>query len=273
MGVPAFETIASRGNAGYRRLLEARRRGRADGLLLLEGRRLVEEALQAGLEIVEVAASSELGGGGAGAALLARLSQAGARVRLLSDALLATLSELDTPPGLLALARPPVFPPSAARTGTPLVLVAVGVQNPGNLGGLLRTAEASGATGAWLTRGCADPLGWKSLRGAMGSAFRLPQRRGVAVGTLADELRHAGLRSVAADARATTRHDQADLRGPIAILLGSEGAGLPSSLLDTVDLRVRIPLRPAVESLNVGVAAGVLLFEAARQRGFDGMLE
>jgi len=271
VGAPAFETIASRGNAGYRRLLEARRRGRADGLLLLEGRRLLEEALQAGLEIVEVAARVELGAG-AGATLLARLAQAGARVRLLSDALMATLSELETPPGLLALARPPSFV-TAAPAGTPLLLVAVGVQNPGNLGGLLRTAEAAGATGAWLTRGCADPLGWKSLRGAMGSAFRLPQRRGVAAGTLADELRRAGLRSVAADARAAIRYDQADLRGPIAILLGSEGGGLSPSLLDSVDLRVRIPLRPAVESLNVGVAAGVLLFEAARQRGFDGMLE
>ncbi len=273
MTAPAFETIASRSNAGYKRLLDARRHGRADGLLLLEGRRLIEEALQAGLELVEVAASAELASAGTGVALLARLSQAGARVRLLSDALLRTLSELETPPGLLALARPPAFGAAPDVDAARLLLVAVGVQNPGNLGGLLRTAEAAGATGAWLTRGCADPLGWKSLRGAMGSAFRLPQRRGVAVAGLADELRRAGLRSVAADARASRRHDEVDLRGPVAILLGSEGQGLPPALLEAVELRVRIPLRPPVESLNVGVAAGVLLFEAARQRGFVGMLE
>jgi RNA methyltransferase, TrmH family len=150
------------------------------------------------------------------------------------------------------------------------LLVAVGIQNPGNLGSLLRTAEAAGATGAWLTEGCADPYSWKSLRGSMGSAFRLPLRRRVETASLAETLRARGLRTLAAGATAARRYDAVDLRGPLALLLGSEGAGLPDELAAAAELRVSIPLARPVESLNVGVAAGILLFEAARQRRRSG---
>jgi TrmH family RNA methyltransferase len=148
--------------------------------------------------------------------------------------------------------------------------VAAGVQNPGNLGGLLRTAEAAGATGAILTAGCADPLSWKALRGSMGSAFRLPHLRGLAIGDALSALEARGIAVLATAADGERRYDEADLRGPVALVVGSEGAGLPAAVCRRAAARLRVPLAGPVESLNVGVAAALVLFEAARQRGFRG---
>ena len=157
------------------------------------------------------------------------------------------------------------FDEEALYRGVPLVLVAAGVQNPGNLGGLLRTAEAAGASGAYLADGCADPFSWKALRGSMGSAFRLPHVRRV---SLEEALRRLAARgvTVAAAAASGMPCDAADLSGPLALVVGPEGTGLPDDVIARAGLRVAVPMLSPVESLNVGVAAGVLLFEAARQR-------
>jgi len=146
------------------------------------------------------------------------------------------------------------------------VLVAAGIQDPGNLGALLRTAEAAGATGAYLTDGAADPFSWKALRGSMGSAFRLPHRRRLATADALSRLEARGVTVVAADPEGGQRYDHADLRRPVAILLGPEGAGLAPTTRARASAAVAIPMARGVESLNVAVAAGVLLFEAARQR-------
>jgi len=264
--MPSVEIIRSRSNPLVRRIRGLKEKSE-DELCLIEGPKLLGEALGAGLEIVEVAAAPRFEDSREGPALLARLLSAGLQVRWLEDALLDFLSETETSPGLVALARRPVFDESAIVDGpAALVLVAVAIQNPGNLGGLLRTAEAAGATGAYLTSGTADPLAWKALRGSMGSAFRLPQVRGDEPGPLLERLRERGLGIVATVADGGTPYTEARLGGPVALVLGSEGAGLSQDLLRLADERVTIPLHPPVESLNVGVAAGILLFEAARQR-------
>ena len=221
------------------------------------------EALAAGLQVVEAAASPRATDGEAGGRALAELRARRLPVRDLEQDLLESLSELRTSQGLLAIARRQAIDPERIFTPPALVVVPVDVQDPGNLGGLLRTAEAAGASGALLAGGCADPYSWKALRGSMGSAFRVPLQRCPTADALA-LLRERGLRLVATAADASRRHDEIDWRGPVALLLGSEGSGLPDGLL--VDERVRIPMQGRVESLNVGVAAGVLLFEAARQR-------
>jgi TrmH family RNA methyltransferase len=182
--------------------------------------------------------------------------------------LVASLSETETSQGLLALARRPSFDGEEVLRGTPLVLVADGVQNPGNLGGLLRTAEAAGASGAILAGACADPFSWKALRGSMGSAFRLPHLRGLPIVDALDVLEARGVAVLATDKAGERRYDEADLRGPVALVVGSEGAGLPAAVRERAAARLRIPLAGPVESLNVAVAAALVLFEAARQRGF-----
>lgn len=255
--------MRSRSNPVYKRLVSARERARdGRGHLLLEGPKLVSEALAAGLAL-ELLALSERA---SETPLGRKLGGTGVEPRILSEALLGSLSEMETSQGVLAIAQAPRFSEAAVMGGAPLLLVACGIQNPGNLGGLLRTAEAAGATGALLTKGSADPFSWKSLRGSMGSALRLPHLGRLTVDEVLAKLRERRIRLVAADRHAPLRYDAADLRAPLAIAVGSEGAGLPEALARAAEVRVAIPLRAPVESLNVGVAAGVLFFEAARQR-------
>jgi TrmH family RNA methyltransferase len=257
--------IRSRSNPLVKRLRALKELGATD-LALVEGFTLVEEALGAGVELVEAVSSPRAEKTERGAAVLDRLVTAGVVMRRVDDAILDSLSEAETSQGLLALARRPSFDEGAIYAGTPLVVVAAGLQNPGNVGALLRTAEAAGATGAYLTTGTADPFSWKALRGAMGSAFRLHHVYGIPADQALARLRERKVMTLATVAEGGERYDTVDLRRPVAFLLGNEGEGLTSDLIASADARVTIPMAGATESLNVAVAAGVLLFEAARQR-------
>jgi TrmH family RNA methyltransferase len=267
---PEEEIVRSRANPVFKRLRALKARGiRPEGeLCLLEGPKLVEEALTAGVRIAEAVTASAAEERPAVAKTLAALRARGVRVRRLSEKLVAALSEAESTQGLIALGHRPVFEEARLFDDVPLILVAVAVQNPGNLGALLRSAEAAGATGAYLTEGCADPCSWKALRGSMGSAFRVPQVRGLSPGEVLDRLENRGVPALAATADGEMRYDEADLAAPVAFVLGAEGAGLPPEVARRAAARLRVPLPSSVESLNVGVAAGLLLFEAARQRGF-----
>lgn len=267
---PDEETVTSRANPLFKRLLALKERSVAQGgdLCLVEGPKLLDEALAAGARIVEAAAASGAEERPATANTLDALRNRGVPVRRLTKRLLASVSDAETTQGVLALAERPAFDEGRLFDGTPLIVVAVGIQNPGNLGGLLRTAEAAGASGAYLCGGCADPFSWKALRGSMGSAFRLPQVRGLSVDTVLDRMQDRGVPALAATVDGETRYDQADLRSAAALVFGSEGAGLSQEVQERVHARLRVPIVQPVESLNVGVAAGLLLFEAARQRGF-----
>jgi TrmH family RNA methyltransferase len=199
-------------------------------------------------------------------ALGSRLAAGDASVRRVSGDVLAALSETETTQGVIAIARRPVFDEARIFRGTPLVLVGVAIQNPGNVGALLRAAEAAGATGAYFTAGSADPMSWKALRGSMGSAFRVPHVAGLDATDALARLSARGVTTVAATGMDGDRYDGVDLAGPVALLLGNEGAGLPADLVARADRRITIPMAAPVESLNVAVAAGILLFEAGRQR-------
>jgi TrmH family RNA methyltransferase len=261
----AEPVIRSRTNPVVKRLRALKERG-AEDLALLEGFTLVEEALSAGLEIVEVAVTPEAAETARGRALVAGLGARSVPVRHVDERLLASLSETETSQGLLALARRPRFDEEAIYRGQPLVVVAVRLQNPGNVGAVLRAAEAAGASGAYLTTGTADPLSWKALRGAMGSAWRLPHVRGLSATEVLARLRARGVTSLAAVAGTAEAYDTVDLARPVAFLLGQEAGGLEDEIASQADGRIAIPMAGRAESLNVAVAAGVLLFEAARQR-------
>jgi len=268
--MPPPETIRSRANPHYKRLRALRDAGAASGLCLIEGPKLTLEAIATGLTLVEAAISPRVGTTPAGARALEALAARGVPLRRLADELVASLSPAETSQGLVALANRPGFELERVLAGTPLVLVVDAVQDPGNLGALLRSAEAAGATGALLTAGCADPLAWKALRGSMGSAFRLPHVGGLGLEQALDTLVARDVRIFATAADGEQRYDQADLAGRVAIVVGREGSGLPAAARRRAIARLRIPLAPPVESLNVGVAAALVLFEAARQRGFAG---
>jgi RNA methyltransferase, TrmH family len=260
----AREIVTSRSNPLVKRLRALLGDSARSGLAVLEGGKLVEEALQAGVQIVECAVARDvLEGRYSG--LVARLEEDGAAVRVLAPEVLSAVSATETSQGIVAIAQRPAFDEEQIFRETPLIVVGVGIQNPGNVGALLRTAEAAGATGAYWTTGSADPMSWKALRGSMGSAFRVPHLGDLGAGDVLARLAARSVITIATSPRGE-RYDTIDFTGPVALLFGNEGAGLPAEVAARADRTVAIPMAPPVESLNVAVAAGILLFEAGRQR-------
>jgi RNA methyltransferase, TrmH family len=159
------------------------------------------------------------------------------------------------------------WPPNALVEPPPaLIVMATDLQDPGNVGAVVRSAEAGGATGVMLTGASADPWGWKALRAAMGSTFRMPVVSATDALTGCDRIASAGVRVIAATPRDGPAMYEVDLRGPVAIVIGGEGAGVTPDLLARADERLTIPMAAGVESLNAAVAAALLVYEAARQR-------
>jgi RNA methyltransferase, TrmH family len=232
---------------------------------LIDGWHLLREAVSAGLTIESVALVGTPDDE-PDRALIHRLSHA-VTVSRVTESVMTALTPVRTPSGVAAIVRKREFELSdALASASPLVVVAVGLQDPGNAGAVIRSAEAGGATGVVLAGESADPWSWKALRAAMGSTFRLPVIRQSDSLALCDRLRNAGLRLLASDPRGGVTLHEADLRTGTALLLGGEGAGLPPDVVAKSDGRVSIPMNPHVESLNVAVAAGVLVYEARRQR-------
>ncbi|HNV04249.1 MAG TPA: RNA methyltransferase [Vicinamibacterales bacterium] len=260
--------IASRHNPFVQRCRAlARRRDATSGEILLDGVHLLADALAAGVPIAAAAATRALWERDEGRAIRRSLERAGSRVFDATTAVIEAASPVRAPAGVVAIAQwAPLSLPEVFGAAPALAVCAAGVQDPGNLGAVIRAADAAGATACIAAAGSADPLGWKALRGAMGSAFRVPLVAGADVFTACAEARARGIRVLAAAPGRGRSVFDVDLTGPILFLLGGEGAGLPASVLDLADETLTIPMRAPVESLNVAVAAGVMLFEARRQR-------
>jgi len=256
--------IASRQNPIVARYRQTARDADA---LLLDGPHLVGDALAAGVRVTDAAITIEGAGRDEIRRLAERLEQAGADVVAVTAPVMAALSPVRSSSVIVARADLPTrYADVFGRSGRdPLVLVAVGIQDPGNMGAIVRVAEAAGATGVVVAGASANPYGWKALRGSMGSAIRLPIAT-IDASALLPELRRHRCRLVAAAPRGGLPLYEADLEGPIAILIGGEGAGLPAELLAHADMRLSIPMEAPVESLNTAVSAALLAYEARRQR-------
>ncbi len=287
VGAERGDTITSRDNK-WLKLFRAALRGtgpRAGEAIGVEGPKFIEDALRSGLE-ADALLVSEAGERQAASVLRAASeSEAGiARSRVLrtTDKLFESVAGTDAPQGIAALFRQPEWSledvlrgAGMLRASEALVIVLAEVQDPGNVGTALRSAEAFGATGAIATRGTADPWSPKALRASAGSALRLPVMRGMAIPILLAQLKVAGVKIYAARSAPAAPDPgdaavgislQADLRERAAIFVGSEGSGVPEAILHAADAIISIPTSAAVESLNAGVAASILLYEAARQR-------
>jgi RNA methyltransferase, TrmH family len=263
-----MERIASRQNPLVRRFRELSSKGGGDGVLL-DGEHLLREALasQVPIEVAVFADAAVAGAHGSHHALEADVARQGGRVVSVSAAVLAAMSPVRQPSGVAAIAMLPKgsLNDALGRTAQ-LVLLLSAVQDPGNVGAIVRAGEAYGVTGIIAGEGTADPYGWKAVRGSMGSVFRMPIAARVPLLEAARAAKANGIRIVAAVPRDGEPLPDIDLRRPSAILLGGEGAGLPEPLLQIADAWLTIPMRPPVESLNVGVAAALIAYEASRQR-------
>lgn len=244
-----------------------RRVARGDpGFALLDGWHLLGEAERVGLVIVEAAVLTGPLEPDA-AALLDRLARTAARITNVSLEVMSAMSPVRTPSGVVALARRPAAPMASVLEPAPaLVVLAAGLQDPGNVGALIRAAEAVGATGVILGGDGVDPWGWKALRAAMGSTFRFPVSRERNLLATCVDLREQGVQLLAAVPRGGTPVHEQQLTGAVAFVVGGEGAGVPPALLSLADGRISVPMRETVESLNAAVAAALLVYEAARQR-------
>jgi TrmH family RNA methyltransferase len=262
------ETITSRDNSLLRHA-RAVRDGRVEDVIFVEGMRLCEEALTSGLKIHAVIFSDELARKKKPAELIAKLSIVCDRLVCVTEKLLAYISYSKTPQGILLLASRPESSEERftnKQNETPLIVVMHRITNPVNVGAIMRTSEATGATGAVATENATDPFAPKALRGAMGAAFRLPIWYRPTYAEVLAWCKQRGVKTVCADLNAQANYTELDWTGPCALILGPETSGLSPAEIAAADEAVRIPMRAPVESLNVSVAAGVLLYEAARQR-------
>ena len=261
-------------------LLKVFRRALAEGTtpqgwLAVEGPFLVEEALNAtpAVSIHSVLASRS--GAERFLKLLTR-APAEAEVAQVPDRLFAGVAQTQTPQGLAALVELPshgldqlLARPS--REANALLLVACGIQDPGNLGTMLRSAQAFGATGLVTLEDTVNPFNPKVTRASAGAVFHVPLFRVSTCGgtrALFERLRGSGIRLVAADRRSPASLAEADLRAPLAILVGREATGLPEEISQEVHQFLSIPICAGMDSLNAATAASIFLYEAARQRGF-----
>ncbi len=256
--------------ATCRALARGRVEARAEddgGRLLLDGVHLVRDAAAAGLRLDTLAMTARFLGTPEGRAIVDDFASSPSELVEVSDAMMSAMSPVTTPSGLVAIASRPVRSLDMVFERAPqLVVVGVGVQEPGNVGAIVRSAEACGATGVVFCGASADPFGWKALRGSMGSALRLPVTSAGSLDEVFAAARRRGVRVAATRPRGGQPPRAADLRQPLALVLGGEGPGLPASVLDAADLCLSLPMREPVESLNVAVAAALFVYEAANQR-------
>jgi len=264
----ASEPITSPANPRIKHLVRLRERRERDGsgLFLVEGYRELRRALAAGVEVTELYSCPGLYLGENEEALVGAAARAGAEVVAVAEAPFRKASYRDRPEGLLGVARQ--FPTGLERLAPgpdPLLLVVEAIEKPGNLGTMLRTAEAAGAAAVIVCDPATDPFNPNVVRASLGTLFSVPLAVADTPGTIS-RLRELGIRTVATTPSASRPHWEADLTGPVAVVVGSEQYGLSAAWLEAADLRVVIPMPGSVDSLNAAMAAGILLFEAVRQR-------
>ena len=260
--------ITARDNSLLRRA-RAVRDGKIDDVIFVEGLRLCEEALSSKLEIEALIYTDHIARKDRAANLIQSLNSVAKSSAEVSEKLLESFSYTKTPQGIVVLAARPTNDESsfaAKQPKSPLVVVLHEINNPVNVGAIVRTAEAAGATGIIATANTADPFSPKALRGAMGSAFRVPIWRGPSFNETVEWCHTRKIQTIAADLSGSATHTEYDWRKSSALIVGRESTGLSPEELAVADASVRIPMHAAAESLNVAVATGIILFEAARQR-------
>jgi RNA methyltransferase, TrmH family len=247
------------------RLLGDRKHRRRESAFVVEGIQPVWQAVEAGADVEVLVVAPDLLGGSPAVGMVAAQEAAGVRVARLTGELFARVSARDGPSGLAAIVRGRV-PGLASLPATPdAVFVALHeIGNPGNLGTIVRTADAAGGSGVVLIGAAADPFDPAAVKASMGALFAVPVARAADPAEFFAWAAGAGITVVTTSARARTSFWEAGYPRPLVLLLGAEGAGLPDDVLGGGDIQVRIPMTGTAESLNLAVAAGLLLYQARK---------
>ncbi|HET9179441.1 MAG TPA: RNA methyltransferase [Terriglobia bacterium] len=240
-----------------------------DGWLCGEGPHFLEEALKPGSRatvrsvLVSAEAASKY------AALLALLP-ADSELAQIPDRLFRQIAGTRTPQGVAAIVELGAVDLKAlAASRNTILIVACGLQDPGNMGTIIRSADALGASAVVTMAGTVNPFNPKSVRSCVGSIFRMPIFAGLKLGPALKLLRDSGVRILGTDPRGTVALSSANLHGSIALLVGQEASGLPAEISSEADELLRVPIRVEADSLNAAMATGIFLYEVARQRRFQ----
>ena len=259
--------ITSTSNAKIKRIVQLRKKKKArdaEGVFLVEGIRMFREIPEKLLQEIYISESCEEK---EGKEIRRRASACGIRPELVSDGVFSHLSDTQTPQGILCVVGQLSYSlEEVADASCPHMLVLDRLQDPGNVGTILRTAEGAGVTGILLDGECADIYNPKTIRSTMGSIFRMPFYY---IQDLEEGIRYLkkrGICTYAAHLEGKRAYDEEDYRKPCAFLIGNEGNGLRPEIADLADTYIRIPMAGEVESLNAAIASAVLMFEAGRQR-------
>lgn len=249
------------------------REGKFAGLVFVEGPRLAEDVQRAGARITDLFLTRKFADENLrGSQLIQAANETGAAIHLVSPGVMESLADTRSPAGIIMLVNRPETGPQRLMKqagAAPLLVIGHRINNPANAGAVLRTAEAAGASGVILTKDTADIFAPKGLRGAMGSSFRLPLWTGADLASAIEWCQTNGIITVATDAKAPVNHFEFDWTRPSALILGAEGTGLDPGEIAAAEVTVRIPMQMPVESLNVAVAGGIILYEARRQRSLS----
>jgi TrmH family RNA methyltransferase len=247
------------------RLLGERKHRRREGAFVVEGVQPVWQAVEAGAEVELLVVAPGLLGDSPAAAMVAQREAAGLRVARVTSELFGRVSARDGPSGLAAIVRSRLAGLAALEVVPDSVFVALHeIGNPGNLGTIIRTADAAGAAGVVLIGPAADPFDPVAVKASMGALFAVPLAHAATVAEFFTWAAGAGVAVVTTSARAEVSFWAAAYPRPLALLLGAEGTGLPPGVLAVGHLGVRIPMTGTAESLNLAVAAGLLLYQARK---------
>ena len=253
-----MDRITSAKNPMVQRLrdLKNARMRRAEGLFLVEGEVMIREALACGLILREAVADEGCTG------FAVELEEKGHQVSLVPRSLLESICDTKTPQGVCASFEIPA--PLSLRDLPNRVVALDGVQDPGNVGTIWRTADAAGFQALLLGAGGADPLSPKVQRAAMGSGFRVKYACADALSDALAELRERGWRIVVSDLRGEDFYARGELGEKLVLVIGNEARGISDAVREAADVRVRLPMRGGAESLNAAVAAGIMMYELMR---------
>jgi TrmH family RNA methyltransferase len=262
------KTITSKENSAvkYLRSLSDPKQRIKEQAFPIEGIKMVEEALRRGTGVKMVVAAPSLVRHH-GKSILKLAENHSTDILWISDKLMDAVSETKTPQPVMAIVQMKEHVENELFAhGSKLIVICHRLQDPGNLGTIIRTAEAVGAAGVAITPNTVDPYNAKTVRASMGSILRVPVVRIADTSTFIQKCGQEGFQTAAMSLEGTRTHFDLDLRAPTAVLVGQEGAGLPEEILAEVDHRVRIPMAETIDSLNVATSAAVFLYEVLRQR-------
>ena len=255
--------ITSVSNAKIKNVMQLNQKAKArreQGLFVAEGRKMFLEAPENWVFQVFVSETFSQDG-----ELMAQVEKY--PYEIVKDSVFRQMCDTKTPQGILTVLKLPSWSEEEVLAGeNPLVMVLEDLQDPGNAGTIIRTGEGAGVSGVFLTKTCVDITNPKVIRATMGSVYRIPFLYVEDVVSLKQQLQDRGIRFFAAHLQGKNSYDREDYRGGTAFLIGNEGKGLTEQAAEAADCLIRIPMCGQVESLNAAMAAGILMYEASRQR-------